>query len=148
MCIASDRRLVVIRRQKCGQPVYRVFPGGGLEPTDRGPADALKRELAEELSGELLLGPVVYVVTRMLAGGQPQEEWFYLCRIVNWSAQGGTGVEWSKQRRSEYAVDVLPLDETVLRSSELKPPEVAEFLAQNLHRLDDLPNLRLDADAN
>jgi 8-oxo-dGTP diphosphatase len=74
--IISDQRVLVIERQKPDKPVYFVFPGGGVERTDAGAEEALKRECREELGLEVKVGEEI---CRVEFGGQIEA--FYRCEI-------------------------------------------------------------------
>ena len=45
----SATQIVGIKRQKSGRAPYVVFPGGGIEKTDKTPLATIERELREEL---------------------------------------------------------------------------------------------------
>lgn len=47
--IDGQAHLVLIKRTRPGEAPYWTAPGGGVDPTDASPADALQRELKEEL---------------------------------------------------------------------------------------------------
>ena len=146
ICITPENRLVIIRREKTGQSTYRVFPGGGIEKSDRTPTAALHRELSEELGARAEIGNVIFVVSRKLADGRSQEEWFYICKLISWSTTGGTGPEWTTGDTKSYAVEEIPLDASFLANSNIKPEEVGKFVADNLNKLHEVAGLRSDGD--
>lgn len=84
--IIEHGRLLLIERVKQNQH-YWVFPGGGVEDSDKTPKDALIRECLEELNIRVEVG----VLYDTYSG--KEEEQFYLCRIISGTAKEIGGPE-------------------------------------------------------
>jgi len=128
----ADNTIVVIRRERNSQAPYRVFPGGGLEPTDKDEIAALHREIREELCGKIIPLKRIYILRRDLNDGRQQEERFWLCNILSWDTNGGTGNEWKiKDPDNVYSIEEIKLSSDALLNANLKPEEVRDLLMKN-----------------
>ncbi|GAB1824443.1 NUDIX hydrolase [Herbidospora sp. RD11066] len=118
--------LLTIKRVRPGQAPYWVFPGGGIEPGDASPEDALLREVREELGGSAVIESIFYL--------DPRGEYFYLARIDAWDPALRTGPEFADPGRGEYIIEEIPIDR--LAEIDLKPEEVAKRLISSgkVHR--------------
>jgi len=139
--VTSDHDLLTIKRIRPGQDPYWVLPGGGVEVGEDLEA-ALARELREELAAAADVHSLLYVLER----GR-ERQYFYLARVHSWSADPGdrTGPEFADPARGEYRLQAIPLTAGALTAIDLKPGELAEFLAGQLGAgvdLFDLPDLR------
>jgi 8-oxo-dGTP pyrophosphatase MutT (NUDIX family) len=139
--VTSDSRLMLIRRVRPGQEPYWVFPGGGVEAADKTAEGAMAREVAEELGGVIEDLKLVYILHRVLEGGETQDELYFLCRLIKWDGKQ-TGPEFAESGRGEYVLDMIPVKGKELTALNIKPVEVKEFLAANIGHLEDLPDLR------
>lgn len=129
VAITDEGRLVVIRRQKVGRPAYRVFPGGGVRLTDQDEVSALMRELNEEISGEATVHQPIYCTERRSSSGELRREIFYICRLLRFSLQGGSGPEWRHfDPDNRYIVESIGMDEAALLGANLLPGELVEIL--------------------
>jgi 8-oxo-dGTP pyrophosphatase MutT (NUDIX family) len=129
VAITDDGTLVVIRRERAGQPVYRVFPGGGMQASDRDEISALQRELDEEIAGNTTVCQLIYSHERTMSTGEHMRENFYLCRLKSFSLNGGSGPEWKNANPdNRYFVEVLAVDQDSLRGANLLPTEVVDLL--------------------
>jgi 8-oxo-dGTP pyrophosphatase MutT (NUDIX family) len=141
LLVTSDNQLMLIRRVRPGQEPYWVFPGGGLESSDKTPEDAVAREVAEELGGQIEVGRLVYVITRTVGEGERQDELYFFCRLAQWSGER-TGPEFKQLDRGEYILDLVPLANIAINSLNIKPDSAKAFLLQNSAQLDKLPDVR------
>jgi 8-oxo-dGTP pyrophosphatase MutT (NUDIX family) len=129
VAFAEDGKLVVIRRERAGHPVYRVFPGGGMQDLDRNEISALRRELDEEISGIATIHQLVHSLERTTSTGKLTRENFYLCRLQRFSFGGGSGPEANPPNvDNRYFVEAIDLSEASLRGASLLPAEVVELL--------------------
>lgn len=131
--------MLAIRRDRRGQPVYWVLPGGHVDPDDADAETALRREIAEEIAGE----PQIVSLLHILEGGD-ERQYFYLARISNWSFEDRTGPEFGEPGRGKYRLEELPLTSDGL-SVNLKPDPVAVLLREVIGTGRDLfalPDLR------
>ena len=84
--IIQDRKALLLKRTKKDQPVYYAFPGGGIEPEDKGPESALERECMEELGLVVHVGKEIYGHEFK---GEPDV--FYMCDIVSGTLRSEIG---------------------------------------------------------
>jgi len=139
--VTPDHDLLTIKRIRPGQDPYWVLPGGGVE-VGEDLEGALARELSEEIAAAANVHGLLYVLQR---GGERQ--YFYLARVHSWSTDPGdrTGPEFTDPARGEYSLQAIPLTAAALMAIDLKPRELAEFLAGQLGAgvdLFDLPDLQ------
>ena len=125
--VTDDDRLLVIRRNRSGVPVYWVLPGGHVEPDDADLASALHRELREELAGEAEVHALVQVLNEGDASGRQH---IYLARIHTWQFDQRTGPEFADcdPARGAYELDEVQLTADALAAIDLKPTRTAELL--------------------
>ncbi len=128
LLVTSGHDLLVIQRIRPGQDPYWVLPGGGVEAGED-LETALARELREEIAATAHVHSLLYVLER---GGEQQH--FYLARVHSWSADPGdrNGPEFVDPARGEYHLQAIPLTVGALTAIDLKPDELAEFLAMHL----------------
>jgi 8-oxo-dGTP pyrophosphatase MutT (NUDIX family) len=127
--ITDDGKLVVIRRERSGRLGYRVFPGGGMQPTDRDEVSALVRELAEEIAAVVTVGRPVYSIDSTSESNEPRRDIFFVCRLHSYSTSGGRGPEWEDlDPDNRYFVESIEMDEASLRSADLVPHEFVDIL--------------------
>jgi 8-oxo-dGTP pyrophosphatase MutT (NUDIX family) len=137
--VDPNGRLVVIKRERPGTPAYYVFPGGGMEDSDETPEAAIRREIREELGGEIATPRLVHLLEREKGDGL-ERELYYHARLVRWTGEQ-TGPEFSEPDRGGYALEFVDLTQAAVTSIDLKPDSVAAFLAANATTLDTLPTI-------
>jgi 8-oxo-dGTP pyrophosphatase MutT (NUDIX family) len=138
--VTPDGRMLAIRRDRPGQPVYWVLPGGHVDAGDTSREAALRREIREEIAGE----PEVTSLLHILNAGD-ERQYFYLGRIARWSFADRSGPEFSEADRGGYQLEEVPLTPAGLRAVDLKPTPVADLLRDAIGSGRDLftmPDLR------
>jgi 8-oxo-dGTP pyrophosphatase MutT (NUDIX family) len=129
VAITDDGKLVVIRRERAGRPIYRVFPGGGMQPADQNAVSALVRELEEEISAEVTVGQPVLLIESTSSSNVPTREFFFVCRLHSYSSNGGRGAEWNDALPdNRYFVEAIEMDDASLRGADLVPAELVELI--------------------
>lgn len=141
LLVTADGHLLLIRRLKVGQEPYWVFPGGGVEPSDRTAEDAVVREVAEEVGGVVDVLKLVYVLHRTLQEDNVQDELYFLCRLLSWDGKQ-TGPEFQQNDRGEYLIDLFPTYRKSIEALNIKPEVMKDFLLKNAESLNTLPDLR------
>jgi ADP-ribose pyrophosphatase YjhB (NUDIX family) len=128
LLVTSGHDLLAIERIRPGRAPYWVLPGGGVEAGEDLEA-ALARELREEIAATAGVHSLLYTLE---SGGERQ--YFYLARVHSWSADPGdrNGPEFADPARGEYHLQAIPLTVGALMAINLKPDELAEFLARHL----------------
>src|SRR5262249_23357795 len=132
--------MLIIKRTRPGTAPYWVLPGGRAEDTDSSLEAALRREIREELAGEVTSVRLVSVLHRAA-----ERQYIYLARISRWSFGDRTGSEFGEAGRGRYELDEVPLTATAVAAIDLKPRDIATFITGALHReggLFALPDLR------
>jgi 8-oxo-dGTP pyrophosphatase MutT (NUDIX family) len=138
--VTPDGQLVTICRERAGDPMYWVLPGGHVEASDAGLEAALHRELAEELAGTATVHGLI-----LITEGAGERQYFYLGRIGTWSFTDHSGPEFTDPGRGTYDLDLVPFTTAGLATIDLKPEPIARLLADTLARSQDpfaLPDLR------
>ncbi|MFC0042751.1 NUDIX hydrolase [Actinomadura rayongensis] len=115
--------LLLMKRLKPGQRPYWVVVGGGVEPNDASPEDALLREIREEVGGSATILRHLHTIDR---GDERQD--FYLAAIDTWSAADRTGPEFDRPDRGEYLLEEIPATTQALDALHLLPEEFAVTL--------------------
>jgi len=138
--ITSEGEMLTIRRERPGMDVYWVLPGGGVEPGDAGPEDALRREIREELAADIHIHGLIQVLN-----APDTRQLIYLARVTTWSFADRTGPEFADPTRGSYHVDTITLTADALAAIALKPATIADTLIAHLRHGGDLfalPDLR------
>ncbi|MEJ1087517.1 NUDIX domain-containing protein [Microbacterium sp. Mu-80] len=121
----AEGRFVLIKRTRAGQEPYWTTPGGGVEPMDASPADALRRELREELGAEAVIGEILH--ERQLDG--IRSEIFCAARLVSMDSSLRHGPELTDRSRGRYEIErVCPGD---LPGLDLRPAELQDLLLRS-----------------
>lgn len=115
--------MLAIRRDRPGQPVYWVLPGGHVDPGDADAEAALRREIAEEIAGDPQIASLLHVIDK-----GDERQYFYLAQIERWSFEERTGPEFTEPGRGEYRLEEVPLTTDGLSAVHLKPDAVAALL--------------------
>ncbi|WP_018350192.1 NUDIX domain-containing protein [Longispora albida] len=124
----EDGMLLLIRRTKPNRPIYFTTPGGGIEPGDSSPVDALERELREEL------GATATGYQQVLLNTFPYHEgvvvqYFFVCRLTSLDMSARHGPEFEDPSRGRYDLArVLPPEGL---PPMLRPEGLREFLITN-----------------
>lgn len=125
----DDGNLLLIRRTKPNRPIYFTTPGGGIEPQDASPIDALTRELKEEL-GATATGYRQVLINTFEYGEGVVVQYFFVCRLTSLDMSVRDGPEFSDPSRGRYDLArVLPPGG--LRPLRLRPEGLADFLISN-----------------
>lgn len=127
----NERRIVLVKRTKPGQEPYWVAPGGGLEPEDPGAEAALRREVREELGGQIDRVRPVLLITDDLPGGVGLQRVF-AARLTSMDLSVWTGAEFAEPGRGAYEVVYIPATLDALSGIRLLPPQLAEFAQANV----------------
>jgi 8-oxo-dGTP pyrophosphatase MutT (NUDIX family) len=131
--------MLTIRRDRPGQPVYWVLPGGHVDPGDADAEAALRREIAEEIAGD----PQIVSLLHIMDTGA-ERQYFYLARVTRWSFEDRTGPEFTEPGRGQYQLEEIPLTTAGLSGIDLKPDALAVLLrdavgaGRDLYALPDL----------
>jgi len=139
--ITPANQMLAIRRQRPNTAVYRVLPGGHVEPADTSLETALLREIREELAG----AATIHSLLRVLDEPSGCRQYIYLARIDTWSFPDRTGSEFTDPGNGTYTLDAVPFTAEQLAVLNLKPDRIAQFLIEELRNsidVFDLPDLR------
>ncbi len=124
--IIEDDKVLLIHRFKNGHE-YWVFPGGGIDDTDKSLEDGLKRECLEELGVNVKVGDFFMKKFYILDNFQGQVQYFYRCNIVSGEVGTGTGPEWSGRDVEKYGnYEVLWVPISDLKDKIVYPFEVRD----------------------
>lgn len=128
--IIKDGAILLIHRIKNGKE-YWVFPGGGLDPTDKTEHEGLQRESLEELGVSVNVGNLFHDLTAPI-GDEVQQELFYYCEIVSGELGTGTGPEFQVGTSYEglYSIEWVSLKE--IQSMDVVPHVVRDLLVQEV----------------
>jgi 8-oxo-dGTP diphosphatase len=126
--IIKDGKVLLMHRVKNGQE-YWVFPGGGVEDTDKSMEDGLKRECLEELGVNVEVGDLSIKKFYILDNFQGQVQYFYNCNIVSGEVGTGTGPEWSGRDVEKYGTyEVVWTPVSDLKDKTLYPFEMRDII--------------------
>jgi ADP-ribose pyrophosphatase YjhB (NUDIX family) len=126
--------LVLIKRTKPGRDPYWVTVGGGVEEDDDNIEAALHREIFEELGGRLERAELIHLITDRLEGGIGVQH-IFAARLAGMDLSVRTGTELSKPERGSYDNVRVPLTAEDVSELDLMPPELAEFVADNIEAI-------------
>jgi ADP-ribose pyrophosphatase YjhB (NUDIX family) len=137
--ITNSGKVLLIKRIRPAIHPYWVLPGGHVDPGDSGLEAALRREIREELGGEVEILSLLHIQQ-----SADERQFFYLGRIRRWSFDQRYGREFSEDGRGEYIPYEVPLTQEALRTIDLRPEQIATFLRSAIERGDllTLPDLR------
>nr|WP_312892764.1 NUDIX domain-containing protein [Allostreptomyces psammosilenae] len=133
--VLDGDQLVLIKRTKPGEAPYWITPGGGVEPEDAGVVAALHREVAEELGGSVagVVPAFVDTVPHVTEDGRDgvKVQHFFVCRLVSMDPARRHGPE-VEDPNGEYEIVRLPFTPEALRSVNVVPGRLREYLAGNV----------------
>ncbi|MER5780210.1 NUDIX domain-containing protein [Streptomyces mobaraensis] len=126
--------LLLIKRTRPGGTPYWVTVGGGVEPEDRTVEAAAHREVFEELGATITAPKLVFLITDELDAGIGVQH-IFVARLQSMNIRARTGPEFSKPERGVYEAVRVPFTAEGLRSVELMPPVLGEYVAANITAL-------------
>ena len=137
--LTADNRLLFIKRVKPNNimPPYWVAPGGGVEDEDDDILSALHRELDEELGATVEVMEEGFIL-RHHKGNKNLEEYFYICRLLDYDLSKRNGPEFDDPSRGQYIPDIVELSEQALNTINIKTIELRQWLLNNLQSLRNL----------
>ncbi|MGW4808637.1 NUDIX domain-containing protein [Kitasatospora sp. NPDC004272] len=123
--LLTDRAtMLVITRVRPGVAPYQVLVGGGVEEGDAGLEAALRREVREEIAGEVTdLRPF-----HVGENDRGETEHFYTARVTAWNFADRTGPEFSRTDRRAYLLEEVPFTAGAVGGLNLMPPQVKDVL--------------------
>ena len=121
-------QLVFIKREKADVIPYWVTPGGGVEDTDENLEAALKREIMEEIGGQIEIMGVVFELQRPLPDDLIQYTTFFSCKLLDYDLTQQSGPEFLDPSSGRYTIEEIDL--AAIPSLNLKPSELKDFLMQ------------------
>lgn len=124
--IVDNNELVVIKRIKPDR-IYYVFPGGGLEKSDKDQIQCVRREILEELGVIVDVGELKFELEE-----NNVLSLFYECKIIDGIIGTGNGPEYSDNSRinnGEYIPMKIPINN--LDKINLFPIEAKKFIIEN-----------------
>ncbi len=126
--ILENNHIILIKRNRDGNQYYTI-PGGHIEPTDKTPITALKREIREELSIEIEVKTHLFddFMKSWKRPGTYKQDSFYLCKYISGEIKIGTGEEFQDKSMGEYAIKICSIKEAL--SLNLLPEKIREYLA-------------------
>lgn len=138
--LLDGQELILLRRVKPGRETFWTTPGGGVEPGDRDPETALRRELDEELGATV--GPLRQVFA--FAEQNPMADYlhtFYLCGLRSMDLERRHGPEFADPAKGRYEPERVRCTAEAIAGLSLLPEPLTDFL--RLH-IADLPALLPD----
>ena len=129
--IKNGNEILLIHRIK-KEREYWVFPGGGIEKTDKDNVSALIRECKEELGVEVLIGDL-FTVYKFEGVGEERYEYFYFCEITSGVLGTGSGSEFQEgtNYKGMYALEWISLKD--FSSKNIQPKEVKKKLQKGVY---------------
>jgi len=127
--IIHDGKVLLIHRIKKDDE-YWVFPGGGVEETDKNPESALYRECVEELGIEMRIG-CLFDSNQTELHGEVREEIFFFCEQIGGVLGSGTGPEYTANNKGEYSLEWVDLNGT--SPMEVRPKDIWQKLLKEVN---------------
>lgn len=128
--IIENSSVLLIHRNKHGRE-YFVFPGGSVEESDKDNAIALSRECKEELGVDVSIGNLV-TSSIFNAGGEPQQEMFYLCSITGGELGTGDGPEFQDKTGYKGTYTLCWISRDSFEGKNIQPANVATIVKEML----------------
>lgn len=142
LLLDQQGRLVLIQRVRRGVPPYWITPGGGLEPEDATAEAALRREIREELGGEISIQALLTTFDQRGQRGDWTRQLVYCGHLLHADPVLRTGAEFSNPARGEYHTEQHPCTSTACAALRILPKALHAFLVQHADHLVTLPDLR------
>ena len=111
--IIEDGKVLLMHRVREGQE-YWVFPGGGVEETDKTLEDGLKRECLEEIGVVVEVGDLFFEKSYLSKDNSDELQLLYNCKIISGDIGTGAGPEFSDRNIEQYGtykIEWLPLSQ-------------------------------------
>lgn len=124
--IIKNNQILLIKRTKKGS-LYWVVPGGAVEEGETN-EEALKRECKEELGVNIQIKELLLEVKSQKPETKGQEEYFYLCNIVDGILGSGNGLEFQKNSLYSGRYDIEWRNINDLKLIDLRPEEVRNLV--------------------
>jgi 8-oxo-dGTP pyrophosphatase MutT (NUDIX family) len=102
--------LLVIRRERPGVSVYRILPGGSIEPGDGDLEATVRREMREETGATPTDLRLVAALEESEDYAEPRLDHHFLARIEGWSEDQRTAPELTAPGPGGYFLEDLDLD--------------------------------------
>jgi 8-oxo-dGTP pyrophosphatase MutT (NUDIX family) len=132
--IIEDEKVLLMHRFKNGKE-YWVFPGGGVDDTDKSLEDGLRRECLEELGVVTEVGDFLMEKFYVLDNLQGQIQYFYNCKIISGEVGTGTGPEWENRDVEKYGTyEVVWMPASELKNKTVYPFEVRDKIFNKLNK--------------
>lgn len=121
--IIDDDKLLIIKRVK-KDSVYFVFPGGGVEESDKDKKTALIRECKEELGVDVEVLELIIKNSFFRKDEGEQREYFYKCNIIGGKLGTGDGPEFQENSDYEGTHELEWIKISELGNFDIRPVEV------------------------
>jgi len=132
--IIEDEKVLLMHRFKNGHE-YWVFPGGGIDDTDKSLEEGLKRECLEELGVVIEVGDLLMEKFYVLDNSQGQIQYFYNCKIISGKVGTGTGPEWNGRDIEKYGTyEVVWMPVLELKDKTVYPFEVRDKIINKFNK--------------
>jgi len=125
--VDDQRRLVLMKRSRPDGATYWTAPGGGIEPTDGSPLDALHRELREELGAVVDRCEQVFLFTSADGDGLAVQH-FFVCRLRSLDPDARRAPEFTQADRGTYEPERVAMSGSELQAIDLRPAALKEFI--------------------
>lgn len=124
-------RMVVFRRIRPGREPYYSTPGGGVEPGDASLADALRRELDEELRAEIDAPVSLLAIDRVHDNGKHNRHLIFAARLRSMRPHDHYGPEFTDPSRGVYELARIPFTRSAIAEANLRPQPLKVYLETN-----------------
>lgn len=138
LLLTTRGTLLLLKRVRNGRRPYYVTPGGGVEAHDGSFQDALARELDEEMGAEADILQEVFITEYSGSGaltGYWVQQHYFLCRLRTYDLTRRSGPEFQDPSKGEYIPEEFTIGAGYLDAITLDPPELKDFLQQELPKL-------------
>jgi 8-oxo-dGTP pyrophosphatase MutT (NUDIX family) len=132
--IDDDGYLVLIKRTRPGRTPYWTTAGGGVEDGDASIADAMHRELAEELGAKAIGASQVFLDSWITEAGLYIQH-FFITRLASMDLSTRNGPEFDDPSRGSYDPERFDLRGEELTAIDLQPSALKAFILANREAL-------------